>query len=50
MRDKAPARALLQQYMTQGRMAPTELMPALQMNKLVPQTGIAERRDGHKDE
>ena len=49
MRDKAPARALLQQYMTQGRMAPTELMPALQMNKLVPQTGIAERRD-NKDE
>jgi len=45
MRDKAPARALLQQYMTQGRMAPTELMPALQMNKLVPRTGIAERRE-----
>jgi hypothetical protein len=34
MRTKAQARALLQQYMTQGRMAPTELMPALQMNKL----------------
>jgi hypothetical protein len=35
MRSKAQARALLQQYMTQGRMAPTELMPALQMNKLM---------------
>jgi hypothetical protein len=34
MRNKAQARALLQQHMTQGRMAPTELMPALQMNKL----------------
>jgi hypothetical protein len=34
MRNKTQARALLQQYMTQGRMAPTELMPALQMNKL----------------
>jgi hypothetical protein len=34
MRNRAQARALLQQYMTQGRMAPTELIPALQMNKL----------------
>ena len=36
MRNKPQARALLQQYMTQGRMAPTELMPALEMNKMDP--------------
>ena len=39
MRNRAQARALLQQYMTQGRMAPSELMPALQMNKLDPRKG-----------
>jgi len=36
MRNPALARSMLQQYMTQGRMAPTEYMPALQMNKLDP--------------
>jgi hypothetical protein len=34
MRNRAQARSLLQQYMTQGRMAPTELLPALEMNRL----------------
>jgi hypothetical protein len=34
MRRKATARAMLQQKMTQGRFAPTELVPALQLNKL----------------
>ena len=36
MRNRAIARAMLQQSMTQGRMAPTEYIPALQMNKLDP--------------
>jgi hypothetical protein len=50
MRDKAQARALLQQYMTQGRMAPTELTSALQMNKLIPQDRLTDRRGDDNDE
>ena len=47
MRDSSQARALLQQYMTQGRMAPTELKPALEMNKLAPYAESF-RRDSHE--
>jgi hypothetical protein len=35
MRNPVQARLFLRQYMTQGSMAPTEIMPALQMNKMV---------------
>ena len=41
MRNKPQARALLQQYMSQGRMAPMELMPALEMNRLNPRRSFS---------
>ncbi len=48
MRNRAIARAMLQQYMTQGRMAPTEYKPALEMNKLDPRKDTIVR-DKKKD-
>jgi hypothetical protein len=36
LRTPSQARALLQQYMTQGRLAPTEVLPVLQMDELNP--------------
>lgn len=51
MRNRALARAMLQQHMTQGRMAPTEFMPALQMNKLDPRkdTIVKEKKKEEKE-
>ena len=50
MRNKATARAMLQQYLTQGRMAPTEFMPALQMNKLDPHKDSIDSKEKKKDD
>jgi uncharacterized protein YoaH (UPF0181 family) len=50
MRNPALARSMLQQYMTQGRMAPTEYMSALQMNKLDPRKDtIAKDKEKKKE-
>jgi len=46
MRDKAFAKALLQQHMTQGRFAPTELEPLLKMDEsLMRRYGVATGAD-----
>jgi hypothetical protein len=51
MRRKATARAMLQQQMTQGRFAPTELLPALQINKLDPhKSSLKDFRDENTDD
>jgi hypothetical protein len=51
MRRKATARAMLQQQMTQGRFAPTELLPAMQINKLDPhKSSLREFRDDDSDD
>jgi len=50
MRNRAIARAMLQQYMTQGRMAPTEYIPALQMNKLDPRKDTIVREKKKENE
>lgn len=46
MRDETQANALLTQYMTQGGgMAPSEIKPALEMNKLDPRKTSLEKRE-----
>jgi hypothetical protein len=45
MRNPALAKAMLQQLMSQGRLAPTEYMPALEMNRMDPREDSFERRE-----